>query len=153
MDMEKMRKWLDLAQQFQQGNFWESVFDNGHTEKIMEQLLKTSISKPSDVQYPHVDIYKSNYELIIIMDLPGVRKEDIDISITDNALNVQGFSNRGYSDMIKVQTERHDGAFERTIALPEKIGPGAKISAKFNNGTIEIRIPRSNRIKEKIKIE
>lgn len=155
MDFEhKMKKWMDLAKQFQDGQFWDQIFDNDYTDKIMGQIAKTSsVNKTPDGRFPPVDIYKTTHELIIVLDLPGVLKEDLDISITDSGLYVKGFANRSYSELTRVQSERCNGVFERTIPLPEMIIARSKISAKFDNGTVEIRIPRSNRVREKINFD
>ncbi|MFB6366770.1 Hsp20/alpha crystallin family protein [Paenibacillus elgii] len=154
MDLDRMKKWLDFAKEFQHGQFWDSVFDKDYTEKIMEQFTQSSAPpKPlNNSRFPLADIFKNNREFIIVLDLPGTRKEDIEISIADYSLNVRGVVKPRNSGMSKVQTERFSGEFERTITLPELVG-GTNISAKFDNGIIEIRIPRSHRSKEKIIIE
>ena len=157
MDIEKMKQWVELAKQFQQGPFWGDLLETGNTKKMMEQFTKPSVkpstNKPLTAAFPPADIFKNNHEYIMVLDLPGVRKEDVEISIADYSLHIKGIVNRSYPELVNIQTERYIGEFERTISLPEMVVPGENISARFDNGILEIRILRSHRPKEIIKID
>jgi HSP20 family protein len=153
MEADRMKQWLDLAKQFHQGQFWDGVFEADYAKQIMDQFAAPSSKKTPDTIFPRADVLKSAREIIILIDLPGIRKEDVELSIMDGSLSIKGVSNAFHPDLQVIQTERFKGEFERAIPLPEKIGPGIKISAKFDNGLLEIRLPRSQRPKENIRIE
>jgi HSP20 family protein len=157
MDPDKVRKWMDIAKQFQQGQFWDSVFDSDYTKQLMEQITETTSdpngAKTAKATFPPVDIFKNSHEWLIAIDLPGVRREDVEISMSDYSLQIKGSVRREIAGMAAIQTERFHGEFERTITLPETAASGSKISAKFEHGALEIRIPRIHRKKEKIIIE
>ncbi|WP_274365282.1 Hsp20/alpha crystallin family protein [Paenibacillus thermotolerans] len=153
MDFNKMNKWMELAKKFQQGSFWDDVLENVSTKELMEQLSNSPGNKPSKIEFPSVDIYKRNQDLIVVIDLPGVRKEDIEISVADYTLHVKGVSNRNHCNLAHIHKERFSGEFERTVTLPEAVRPGAKISAKYEYGTVEIIIPCTPTTIGKIVIE
>ncbi|GGF95982.1 Hsp20/alpha crystallin family protein [Paenibacillus abyssi] len=156
MEINKMKQWLDMAKQFHQGQFWDSVFDQDYTKQVMEQFTNPAVSvnqAAAAPSFPRAEVLKSNREIVILIDLPGVRKEEVELSIMDGSLYIKGVSNQSYPDLQVVQAERFKGEFERAIPLPDKVGSGAKISAKFDNGMLEIRIPRPQRPRENIRIE
>lgn len=153
MQNDNIKRWLELAKQFQQGQFWDSVFDSDYTEQMMKQFSATDGTAKSASSFPRADVLLGMREMLIRVDLPGVRKEDVELSVSDNSVVVKGVVHPFAQNMKIVQTERHAGEFERAISLPESIAPQGKITARFENGLLEIRIPRVQRPREEIKID
>jgi HSP20 family protein len=91
---------------------------------------------------PDIEIYQRNDEFVVRADLPGLRKEDVRIDVTDNALTIQG-ERRQEEETERggvYRSERSYGSFYRTIPLPEgAITDQAK--ATFKNGVLEITLP------------
>jgi HSP20 family protein len=87
---------------------------------------------------PQIEVSERDGQLVIWADLPGLRKEDLKVDLTDEALTIQGErqeqrEGRGYS-------ERSYGSFYRSIPLPEGVDTdGAQ--AKFQDGVLEVTIP------------
>ncbi len=92
---------------------------------------------------PRVDVYQTEQEVVVKAELPGVAKEDIEIVAEDGHLTLRGQVKReeeveeeGYH-----RRERMYGQFERLIHLPAEIDE-QKVTAKYENGVLEIRAPK-----------
>ncbi|KIL41081.1 hypothetical protein SD70_09810 [Gordoniibacillus kamchatkensis] len=131
--------------------FWTGVFDQDFTKQFMNEF---SDMGQTDVQalYPRVDIIRGNSEFIVLIDIPGVRKEDVQLSVTSDFLYVKGTARHYYQELQIIQSERFSGSFERAIRLPEQASPG-KISAKFESGLLEVRIGRQTRPQTVVQID
>ena len=91
---------------------------------------------------PDVDVFQKNNELTIRVDLPGLKKDEISVEITDNAVTIQGERKRQHEEEKEgfYRSERSYGSFDRTIPLPEgAITEQAK--ANFRDGVLEITMP------------
>jgi len=91
---------------------------------------------------PRVDVHQRNNELVVRADLPGIKKDDITVDVTDDAITIQG--ERHQEDQEErggvYRSERSYGSFYRMIPLPEgAITDQAK--ATFRDGVLEIRMP------------
>ncbi len=91
---------------------------------------------------PHVDVTQHKDEILIRADLPGVDKDDIKVSVTEDAVTIRGERHRAQEEERDgvYRSERSYGTFFRTIALP----PGTitdQVKASFKNGVLEIRVP------------
>ena len=95
--------------------------------------------------FPPVNVYNGSTELVVECEVPGVKREDIDLSITGETLVVKGEKKplSEPSEEIRFQrSERGSGEFSRTIVLPEKIDP-ERISASLVDGILTVRLPKS----------
>src|SRR5437764_5390467 len=71
---------------------------------------------------PALDLYQSNDNVNAVIELPGMRNEDIEISLHDGTLTISGERKRGNADAEKAErTERYIGTFRRSIALPTRV--------------------------------
>ncbi|WED42585.1 Hsp20/alpha crystallin family protein [Legionella cardiaca] len=106
---------------------------------------------------PAVDIKEEKNRFIVLADIPGVKKEDIHISLEKNILTIQGerhFEKTETRDNYS-RVERTQGQFYRRFSLPETADE-TKISAKCKNGVLEIAIPKKEITPEKrieVKVE
>lgn len=151
MDFDKLRQWFEMAQKYQGKNFWSGVFDHEYTKQFINEFSEAGQGNVQTL-YPKADIIRSPQEYIILIDIPGVRKEDVQLSLAGDSLYVKGTSRSFYSDMQLLSSERFSGTFERAIRLPEPVG-GARISAKFDNGLLEIHIIRKQEAQMQIPID
>lgn len=98
---------------------------------------------------PALDLYDSGDHLLAVVELPGMRKEDIDISLHDGALTVSGERKRESNNGEAAQrTERYVGAFRRSITLPTRVD-AAKVSATYENGILKVALPKAEEAKPK----
>ncbi|MCK4636339.1 MAG: Hsp20/alpha crystallin family protein [Methanomicrobia archaeon] len=112
--------------------------------------------KPFNYREPLLDVIDKGKELLVQAELPGISKGDIEIDLNENTLTIKASKK-------KVVTEEKEGYFYqergyagyyRTVPLPTKVDPD-KIKAKYNNGVLEIILPKISEevSKKKIKIE
>ena len=98
---------------------------------------------------PALDLYESGDHLTAVLELPGMRKEDIDISLHDGTLTISGERKRESTNGEKAQrTERYVGTFRRSIALPTRVDAG-KVTATYENGILKVTLPKAEEAKPK----
>lgn len=100
---------------------------------------------------PAVDIVETEEEYLVVADLPGVDKRDLEVSVTGSLLAIKGVKKaEGNSDKRKVfRKETWVGSFSRTIDLPAEIDPG-KIKAELKDGVLALRIAKREEAKTKL---
>lgn len=113
-------------------------------QEIVEQFTEVSL----DHFKPDADIIESDSEFILVLDLPGFTKKDIQISLKNGVINVQGerIIELKETESFK-KRERRSGSFNRSIALPEDVSSG-DIKATFKNGELRISLPISEVLKD-----
>jgi HSP20 family protein len=95
--------------------------------------------------FPPVNVYNGSTELLVECEAPGVKRQDIDLSITGETLVVKGVKHPACNpegDVRYQRCERGSGEFSRTIVLPDKIDPD-RISASLVDGILTVRLPKS----------
>src|SRR4026208_1293091 len=100
--------------------------------------------------WPALDLYQSNDNVIAVVELPGMRKEDIEISLHDGTLTISGERKRESSSNGEKaeRTERHIGTFRRSIALPNRVDAN-KVGATYRDGTLTVTLPKAEEVKPK----
>src|SRR3954451_995272 len=97
--------------------------------------------------YPPINIFRKGDDIIAIIEVPGVRKSDLDIKIERNTLRISGSKSVEYGD--KVAARRHEraaGRFDRAVTLPIDIDAD-KIRAECRDGILALYLPRAERDK------
>jgi HSP20 family protein len=101
---------------------------------------------------PRVNTRESDDAYYIELDLPGVKKDDIEITTEDNILTISG--ERKFKDEVKEENyykvESHYGKYSRSFTLPENIDISA-INAKNENGVLEVTIPKKDDENKKLR--
>jgi HSP20 family protein len=93
---------------------------------------------------PSCDIVESDTEFRILMDLPGMNKKDIQISLREHVLRISGERLFKTEEHEKVKrNERKSGAFSRSFAIPEYVDT-SETSASFKNGVLTVKMPKTN---------
>ncbi|KAJ2961778.1 hypothetical protein NQZ79_g3032 [Umbelopsis isabellina] len=93
---------------------------------------------------PAIDISETDKNWVVHAELPGVNKEEIKLEYHGNAMVISGESRRSKDyekENVRYQ-ERRYGSFSRSVPLPENVDK-TKINAKFENGLLEVLIPKS----------
>jgi HSP20 family protein len=88
---------------------------------------------------PAADIYETEAGFLIALDLPGIKRDALEIDIDDNRLIVKGV--RVVDDTRTRRTERPRGKFVRAFAVPASVDQ-ANIAAEYRDGVLQIRLPR-----------
>jgi HSP20 family protein len=118
----------------------DSVFDNFGLGRFTPRLGRGALA--GDIWNPDLEISQQNNELVVRADLPGMKKEDITVDVTDNELTISGERRKEQqSEQGGIyRSERSYGSFSRSIRLPEgTMSDQAK--ASFKDGVLEIRMP------------
>ena len=99
---------------------------------------------------PHTEIYEEDNQLVMKTELPGIKKEDLDITLDGDMLRIKAEKKREEvaEDAAYHARERYYGQYYRTTSLPFHVD-GDKISATFENGLLEIRLPKAEQAKAK----
>lgn len=103
--------------------------------------------------FPTMNVWSDENEAIVSAELPGVESKDVNVSVRENVLTVEGVRKAetlAESD-IQVRRERPAGRFARSLRLPFEI-EAEKISARYENGLLNIHLPRREATKPR-KIE
>ena len=101
---------------------------------------------------PHTDIYEEKGQLVMKTELPGIDKKDLDISLEGDRLTIKAEKKEEVEGEATHHTrERYYGRYFRSVKLPYPVKED-EISATFENGVLELRLPRAEEVKAK-KIE
>ena len=98
----------------------------------------------SDSWTPSVDINETADAYIVKGELPGVEKDDVDVSIDDNTLTIRG-EKKYEKETEEHQTHRTEcvyGSFERSFSLPKQVDIN-NIEASFKNGVLKLKVPKA----------
>ena len=108
------------------------------------------MSGEAEVISPAVDIYEEGDDLVFKADLPGLSKDDIEVKISDDYITISGEKKKEEKVEEKnyYRYERSYGSFTRTFRLPVEVQTD-KAKAKFENGVLEIKIPKTEEAKSK----
>lgn len=117
-------------------------------DRLLEELLPRE--EGERVFAPALDLYETDQDLVVKMELPGVKKENVEVSIRDNSLHIRGEKKEEKEEKTEAyhRVERVYGKFERVIPLPAYVKVDAA-KAEFKDGVLEIRIPKAEEAKEK----
>jgi HSP20 family protein len=103
------------------------------------------------LEAPALDVFGNKDDLIVKAEIPGLSKEDIDITIEGNTLTIKGQKKKEeeIKDEDYYRCERTFGAFSRSIDLPTEV-KADKVNASFKDGVLEIRLPKTEEAKKNV---
>ncbi len=99
---------------------------------------------------PMVDVCEDQDNVLVRADLPGLKKEEIDLSILGNTLTIKG-EKKSESEVDEEnyhRVERSYGLFQRTVELPSDVDE-AKVEASYKDGVLEVKLPKKEAVKGK----
>lgn len=143
-ELEAMRRDME--------RLFEDVFEPfGRRRRWLPRLSER------DVIVPNVEMYDKGNEIVVKAELPGVEKDDVDLTITKDSLTIKGETKK--EEEVKEEdyycSECNYGSFHRTLSLPVEVN-AAKAKASFKNGVLKITLPKLEEAKAKevkVKIE
>lgn len=99
---------------------------------------------------PALDVHDEKDKLVVKVELPGLKKEDINLSLHDGVLSVSG--ERKLENQRKegeaFRSERYFGRFQRSVTLPVAVDAG-KVVASYQDGILSVDLPKSEEAKPK----
>ena len=107
-------------------------------------------SQLPDAWTPPLDLYEDKENFVLKAELPGVNKEDVNVSIQDGCLSISGErkTESKTEDAEVRHTERFFGRFQRTISLPATV-VADKVKAQYKDGMLTITLPKTEAAKPK----
>lgn len=113
-------------------------------EKQEIQPAEAEDTRERRVFTPRTDIYETNEDIVVLADMPGVHEQNVDITLEQNTLTLNGFveacSHDGHS---LTYGEYGIGDYYRQFTLPNAVDREA-ISATMKNGVLKLVLPKSN---------
>jgi HSP20 family protein len=130
-----------------------SVFDRFNTlreemnrlfDPALDSFVRSSTSFRSWA--PALDLYQDRDHFTVVVDLPGMKKEEIDLSLHGDSLTISGERKREEKDDQGLRSERFYGGFQRTITLPSAVD-ASKVKASYQEGVLQIVLPKAEEAK------
>ena len=131
-------------------NRWASLRDDLDTLLELPFLTGTPQAQLFTGWTPALDLYQNNDNVVAVVELPGMRKEDIEISLHDGMLTIGGErkSENGANGENATRTERFTGKFRRSITLPTRVDAN-KVNATYKDGILTVTLPKAEEAKPK----
>jgi HSP20 family protein len=141
---------------------WEPFRELVSLREAMDRLFEESFVRPgggrlapAGMEIPAVDVYQTDDAVVVKSAIPGIKPEDIDISITGDTLTIKGETKveEEVNEENYIRRERRYGSFCRSLALPLPVVTD-KAAAEFENGVLTLTLPKAEEVKPKaIKIK
>jgi HSP20 family protein len=132
-------------------NIFEDYLNRNWFRSIRPRLASMSdLWGTYEMHAPSMDVVDKDDEVLIRVEVPGVDKKDLDVSVTDNILTVKGKSNFETKEEKDnyYRSEIRKGSFSRSLSLPANVD-GTNINASMKNGLLELTIPKTKKTKPK----
>jgi HSP20 family protein len=133
---------------------WEPVRDMMSLREAMDQLFNDAFTRPVNMSggsgIPAIDLYQNNDEVVVKAALPGLKADDVQISVTADVLTLRGEfkqENEQKDATYHIREQRY-GSFERSVMLPSDVQTD-KAKADFENGVLTITLPKAESVKPK----
>ena len=126
----------------------EEFFENLFPRRWMEPMswrrsLFPEFEMKFEAQWPHIDVVDRDSELLVRAELPGVKKEDLEITITDEDLRLSAFREMKKEEKGETmyRSEIQRGSFQRYIPFPMEVD-SEQAKAELKEGVLEIMVPK-----------
>jgi HSP20 family protein len=122
----------------------DSFFERGFGSLLRDSAGSDDEWQARTLWAPEIDVQQRNDAIVVRADLPGVRKEDVQIEVRDDALVISGQRREereeGGDDQGYRMFERNYGSFYRTVPLPQGTNPD-EIEAVLRDGVLKVTLP------------
>ena len=134
-----------LAARSRSSDLWNIADDTDHMVDMWYRSPSASIVRQG-LWHPMMDIYIRNGEIVAELELPGLKEDDLDISIEQDHLVVEGSRSRSadYRQEDGYYSERTYGEFRRVVHLPVSVDED-NATASFSDGLLTITLPKKIR--------
>ena len=102
------------------------------------------LARPFEGWAPNVDVIERDKEMVVRAEIPGVKKEDLEVSLSENRLTIKGSTRHEETKEEEGKYTRRElsrGSFSRTVTLPSDVD-GEKAKAEFKDGVLEMTLPK-----------
>jgi HSP20 family protein len=133
---------------------WEPMREMMTLREAMDRLFDDAFTRPLSLSgvsaSPAIDMYQTKDDVVVKAPLPGLKAEDVDITVTGETLTLRGEfkqENEQKEASYHIREQRY-GSFERSILLPTDV-KADKAKADFENGVLTITMPIAEEVKPK----
>ncbi len=133
---------------------WEPVREMMTLREAMDRLFDDAFTRPLSLRgvstMPAIDMYQTEDDVVVKATLPGLKADDVDITVTGETLILRGEfkqENEQKESSYHIREQRY-GSFERSILLPTDV-KADKAKADFENGILTITMPIAEEVKPK----
>jgi len=109
----------------------------------MDRLFESAMGR-REIAYPPCNVWSGDEDILVTCELPGVAKDDVNISVTGDTLTISG--ERKADDKVDQATyhrrERGTGSFSRSVQLPGRV-EAEKVDASYEDGVLTLRLPKA----------
>jgi HSP20 family protein len=133
---------------------WEPMREMVTLREAMDRLFDEAFTHPlsaaGGLQFPSVDLYQTDDEVVVKAALPGLKADEVQISVTGDVLTLKGETRQKHEVNEKAYhlREQRYGAFERRIMLPVDV-QSDKAKAEFEDGILTITLPKAEQVRPK----
>ncbi|GBB88704.1 hypothetical protein RclHR1_15270005 [Rhizophagus clarus] len=130
------------------------IFDDFIKDLNVARRGGTRSGRVNNTIVPLMDVHETDNEFFVNAELPGLNKDQINVDVRNNALVISGETKKDqkYEKGSTHIQERSYGSFTRSISLPPNVKTD-DITAKFENGLLELKLPKTAPTGKKITIE
>jgi HSP20 family protein len=133
---------------------WSPFFDVEKTLNEMDRIFN-AVGRPLNLRsvprgtFPAVNVYDRGNETVLIAEMPGVRSEDVDLTVVGDSITLQErreeqpVENEQY-----YRRERPMGSFMRTVTLPVPVNP-EKVKAEYHDGVLRVTMEKAEQAKSR----
>jgi HSP20 family protein len=116
-------------------------------QKKREHDQKQETTIPARVYVPSADIYESQDALTVILEMPGVQKDNVEVRVEEGTLFVEGRLDLAkYQGLVPLYTEYNIGHYARSFRISSRIDQ-KKIAAELNDGVLSLTLPKADEAK------
>ncbi|HHM05123.1 MAG TPA: Hsp20/alpha crystallin family protein [Gammaproteobacteria bacterium] len=125
---------------------FEDVFSRGWMPRMprWDWPAWAEVAPPFEGRQPKVDVVERDEDILLKAELPGVDKDDLDVTVTDDSVTIKASTKRESTEE-KGDYHRHEiatGTYSRTLMLPSAV-KGEQAKATFRNGLLELILPKA----------
>ena len=146
-----MERWRPFGTMERWEPFRNLADIQGEVNRLFDTFTGRGTAGPAGRTWaPAVDMWETKDDLVLSVELPGVREKEVSVSITGDLLSVKGQRRweREAKDENVLHVERMYGAFERLVQLPFAV-QSDKVRATYRDGLLEITLPKAEEVKPK----
>lgn len=121
---------------------WEPFAELADLRARLDQMFTEFAPRGEHRFAPAIDVVRSNGNLVLKADLPGIKADEVTIEVEDDVLTIRGEHEEQHEEKREhyMRRERRWGSFQRSMPLPTGVDP-QRIEAKTHDGVLEVTVP------------
>lgn len=117
-------------------------------DRVFHEGLGGYSARESSGVFPPVNVYEDKDRYLLTSELPGVKPEDVEITVTEDSITIKGERkpDDGGNKANYHRRERESGFFRRVVSLPDRVDPN-KVEATSRNGILYVSLPKAEDVR------